>query len=69
MWLRKGNLRTETEFLLTATENNAIRTSNIEAKNDNPQQISKCALYGNRDETVNHIISEYRKLAQKEVQS
>ena len=30
------------------------------------QQNSKCWLYGNRDETINHIISECSKLAQKE---
>ena len=30
------------------------------------QQNSKCWLYGTRDETINHIISECRKLAQKE---
>ena len=27
---------------------------------------SKCRLYGDRDETINHIMSEYCKLAQKE---
>ena len=30
------------------------------------QQNSKCRLCGDRDETINHIISECRKLAQKE---
>ena len=29
-------------------------------------KISKCRLYGDRDETINHIISECSKLAQKE---
>ena len=29
------------------------------------QQNNKCRLCGNRDETVNHIISECSQLAQK----
>ena len=29
------------------------------------QQNRKCRLYGDRDETINHIISECSKLAQK----
>ena len=33
---------------------------------DNTQQNSKCRLYGDRDETINQIISECSKLAQKE---
>ena len=30
------------------------------------QQNSKCRLFGDRDEAINHIISECSKLAQKE---
>ena len=30
------------------------------------QQNRKCRLSGDRDETINHIISECNKLAQKE---
>ena len=30
------------------------------------QQNSKCMLCGDRDETINHIIFEYSKLAQKD---
>ena len=33
---------------------------------DKTQQNSKCTLCGNRDETINHIISECSKLAQRE---
>ena len=53
-WLRKGNLKTETESLLIAAQNNAIRTNHIKARIDN------------RDETINHI-SECSKLAQKDI--
>ena len=33
---------------------------------DKTQQNSKCRLWGDRNETINHIISECSKLAQKE---
>ena len=62
MWLRKGNLKRETESLLTAAQN-AIRTNHINARIDKTQQNSRC---GDRDETINHIISECSKLVQKE---
>ena len=49
-----------------AAQNSAIRTNHIKARIDKTQQNSKCRLCGDRDETINHIISEYSKLAQKE---
>ena len=64
--LRKGNLKRETESLLIAAQDNAIRTNHIKARIDKTQQNSKCTLYGDRDETINHIIMEFSKLAQKE---
>ena len=33
------------------------------------QQNSRCRLYGERDETINHIISKCSKFAQKEYKS
>ena len=64
-WLRKGNLKTETESLLIATLNNAIRTNHIKARIEKPQHKNICRLCGDRDETINPIISECSKLAQK----
>ena len=66
IWLRKRNFKGETESLLIATQDNAIRTNQIKARIDKTQQNSKCRLCGDRDETINHIISECSKLAQKE---
>ena len=63
MWLRKGNFQRETESLLIASLNNAIGTNHIKGRIDKTQQNSKCRLCGDRDETINHMISE---LAQKE---
>ena len=62
-WLKKRNFKRETESLLIAAQNNAVRTNHIKARIDKVQQNSKC---GNRDETINHIINECSKLAQKE---
>ena len=56
-WLRKGNLKRETESLLQAAQNNAIRTNYVKAKIDKTQQNSKCWLCADRDETITHIIS------------
>ena len=36
-WLRKGNLKRETESLLMATQNNAIKTNHIKARIDKTQ--------------------------------
>ena len=65
-WLRKGNFKRETESPLIAAQDNAIRTNHINGRIDKTQQNSKCRLCVDRDETINHIISECSKLAQKE---
>ena len=53
---RKGNLKRETESLQMAAQN-AIRT------NYNQQYVNRKS--SDRDEAINHIISECSKLAQK----
>ena len=60
-WLRKGNFKREMESLLIAAQDSAIRTNHIKARIDKTQQNSKCRLCGDRDETINHIISECTK--------
>ena len=47
-------------------QNNAIRTNYIDMKINNTQQNSKCRLFSDKDERVNHRISEYSKLVQNE---
>ena len=61
-----NNNKRETESLLRAAQDNAIRTNHIKVRIDKTQQNSKCRLCGDRDETTNHIISKCSKLAQKE---
>ena len=53
-WLRKGNFKRETESLLMAEQNSAIRTNHIKARIDKTQQNSKCRLCSDRDETITH---------------
>ena len=67
-WMKrkKGNLSKETESILIAAQTNAIRTNYIKARIDTTQQNGKYRLCGDRDETINHIISECSKLVQKE---
>ena len=50
-----------------AAQEQAIRTNLIKAKiEDKTQQESKCRMCGQADESVNHILSECSKMAQKE---
>ena len=55
----------ETESLLIAAQNNAIRTNFIKARIDKTLQNSKCRLCDDRNETIHHIKNECSKLAQK----
>ena len=41
IWIQKGNLKRETEFLLIAAKNNAIKINHVTAKIDKPLQNSK----------------------------
>ena len=52
--------------MLIAAQNNTVRTNHIRERMDKTQQNSECWLCGDRDETINHIISECSKFAQKE---
>ena len=53
-------------FSYIAAQINTIRTNHIKVRINKTQQNSKCTLCGDRDKTINHIISECSKLAQKE---
>ena len=64
-WIRKENLKRETESLLIAVQNNAIKNNHIKSRIDKMQQNSKCRLCDDKDETINHIISECSKLVEK----
>ena len=65
-WPRKGNFKRETESLLITAQNKDIRTNHIKARIVKKATKNSCRLCDDRDETVNHMISECSKLAQKE---
>ena len=50
------------EYLLIAAKNNDIKTNHIKARIDKTRQNSKYWLYGDRNQTINHI-SECSNLA------
>ena len=65
IWIWKGKLLREIEYLLIAAQNNTIRTNLVKAKIDKTPKNSRCTLCGDRDETINHR-SEWSKLAPRE---
>ena len=65
-WLRIETLKEKHNPPQIAAQNNAMKTNHIKARIDKTQQNSKCKLFGDRDETINHIISECSKLAPKD---
>ena len=56
LWLRDGSIKRETESLIMAAQEQAIRTSAIKAKIDETQSESKCRLCAKVGETVRHIV-------------
>ena len=49
-----------------AAQEQAIRTNNIKAKINKTQENSKCRMYEKTEESANHVLSKWSKLAQKE---
>ena len=52
-WLRKENLKSETESRVIEAQN-VIKTNSVKAKIDDTQQNSKCSLRVERDKTIYH---------------
>ena len=69
IWQQKGNLKRGTESLLIAAQNYTIKVNYIRAKINNTQQNSRCRLCGDKNETINHIVSRCNEFAQKEYKS
>ena len=65
-WLQRGSLKKETESLLIAAQDQALRTNNRRAKIERSATTPLCRLCKEKDETVMHITSACKKLAQKE---
>ena len=65
-WLQQGELKKETEGMLTAAQDQALRTRYIRKVIDKEDISAMCRLCGERDETIAHIVSECKMLAQKQ---
>ena len=66
LWLQEGSLKRETETLIMAAQGQAVRTNLVKAKIDKTQEDSTCRMCGKADESINHLLSECSKMAQKE---
>ena len=65
-WIRNGLLKKETEGMLFAAQEQALRTNSVKAKIDKQPVSPKCRLCGTKEETVMHLGSGCPKLAQKQ---
>ena len=65
-WLGSAGLKIQTEALLCAAQEQALRTKYIKHHIDKSIESPLCRLCEERGETVCHIVSECKKLAQKE---
>ena len=65
-WLQNGDLKRETEILIVAAQNQSIRTNLVKSKIDKSQGGFLCRVCRKVDENIDHIVSGFSKLAQKE---
>ena len=66
LWQQEGSLKRETETLIMAAQEQAVRTNLVKAKIDKTQEDSTCRMCGKAEESINHLLSECSKMAQKE---
>ena len=55
-WLKKGRLKKETEGMIIAAQDQALRTMSIKRIIDKQDVSAKCRMCGEGDETVAHIM-------------
>ena len=65
-WLQRGELKKETEGMLMAAQDQALRTRYIQRAIDGQNISAKCRKCNEKDETINHIVSECPALAQNQ---
>ena len=66
LWLSKSDLKPETESLICAAQEQALRTNYIKHRIDKSTEDEMCRMCGKKGETVWHLVSECEKMAQKE---
>ena len=65
-WLRKGTLKKETEGMLMAAQDQALRTNAIKSRIDKMDVSPVCRMCGKREESIAHVVAECEKLAQNQ---
>ncbi|XP_068684561.1 uncharacterized protein [Montipora foliosa] len=65
-WLQRGDLKREKEALITAAQDQAIRTNYIKASIDKTQENDLYRMCRQAKETFSHLVSGCSKLAQQE---
>ena len=65
-WLVQSDLKVQTEATICAAQEQALRTNYTKNKIDKTSENPLCRMCGERGETVQHIICECKKLAQRE---
>ena len=67
-WLTKPGLKKETERMITAVQDQALRTNAIKAKVEKQNLSPLCRMCGEKDESMGRLVEECSKLAQTEHQ-
>ena len=63
-WLQRGELKKETEGMIMAAQDQALRTRYIQRAIDKHNILARCRKCQDKDETINHIGIECSALAQ-----
>ena len=65
-WTRKSDLKVATEALIFAAQEQALRTNYVKFNIDKSVDSLLCRMCNQNGETINHILSECKMLAQKQ---
>lgn len=65
-WMSRSDLKVTTEALICSAQEQALRTKYTKFKIDKTSDSPLCRLCGSKPETISHIISECKTLAQKQ---
>ena len=65
-WLKRGSLKRETESLLVAAQDQALRTNYRKAKVEKQPLSPLCRMCQKKEDTITHLLSECSKMAQSE---
>ena len=60
-WHRKGDLKKENEGMITAAQDEALRTNAIKAKVEKQKLSPFCRMCGEKDKSVGHLVAECSK--------